>query len=122
MTSRLQVQTGGIGPLVELLGSSSRHAKKFASTAFARLSHEHEATQLAIAQAGAIVPLVGLLDGRQGGDAQQEAAGALYALAESASNRHAITASDGIGLLVALLASENHKARAHAKHAHPVHV
>ena len=45
--------------------------------ALAHLSHRHEATQSAVAEAGAIVPLVALLDGTEGVEAQEAASGAL---------------------------------------------
>lgn len=68
-----------------------------------------------IADAGAITPLVNLLSGSRGDEAQQEAAGALWALADHAVNRTAITEAGGIGPLVMLLGCENAKAREHAE-------
>jgi hypothetical protein len=68
-----------------------------------------------IAEAGAITPLVSLLSGIRGPEAQHEAAGALWALADHASNRMAITEAGGIGPLVMLLGSTNAKAREHAE-------
>ena len=68
-----------------------------------------------IASAGAITPLVNLLSGTRGAEAQQESAGALWALADCANNRVAITESGGIGPLVMLLGCENAKAREHAE-------
>jgi hypothetical protein len=86
-------------------------AKRFAATALARLSTDHEATQLAIAEAGAIAPLVLLLDGSEGTEAQTESAGALHALASNEHNRLAITECDGIGLITNVLACDNERAR-----------
>jgi hypothetical protein len=65
-------------------------------------------------QAGAIPHLVGLLDGTCG-DPAQEAAGALFSLADDNSNRLAITEAGGIGPLVELLGSRNSRARKHAE-------
>ena len=79
-----------------------------------RLSNKAPASQI-IAEAGAIGPLVDLLSGDTGGEAQEEAAGALLALAENGSNRTAITEAGGIGPLVLLLGSSNDKARQHAE-------
>ena len=70
----------------------------------ARLSTDN-ATHSAIAVAGAIQPLVMLLDGNCGPEAQEQAAGALYALADHEGNRLAITDSGGIAWLVQLLGS-----------------
>jgi vacuolar protein 8 len=68
-----------------------------------------------IAQAGAITPLVSLLSGDNGPEAQEEAAGALLALAGKSTNRVAITESGGIGPLVQLLGCDNPIARQHAE-------
>lgn len=70
-----------------------------------------------IAAAGAIGPLVGLLDGGLGPEAQEEAAGALWALAAFTLNRTSISEHHGIGPLVELLGSPNPKARGHAERA-----
>ena len=83
-----------------LLQGSGRAAKQYAAKVLARLADGHETTQAAIAEAGAIAPLVALLDGMEGAEAQQESAGALFALADHERNREAITSSDGIGPLV----------------------
>ena len=129
---------GGIQPLVAVLcDSHQRHAsKRFAAAALARLSVEHkrktrgqrardvpEEVELkpkvskaeTIAEAGAIGPLVGLLNGDKGSEAQEEAAGALVALAENEGNRMGITEAGGIGPLVLLLGCTNDKAREHAE-------
>ena len=52
---------------------------------------------------------------KEGQTAQEEAAGALKALAESATIRVAITEAGGIGPLVALLGGSNPKARENAE-------
>lgn len=109
------VAAGGIRPLVRVLEVDGNEAKTFASSALARLAKDHEATQSAIAAAGAINALVELLDGKEGSDAQEAAAGALYALAGHELNRMAITESDGIGLLVMMLGCNNPRAREHAE-------
>ena len=67
-----------------------------------------------IADEGAIAPLVDLLT-KPSRAAQEEAAGALRALAEHASIRMAITDAGGIGPLVALLGGSNPKARENAE-------
>ena len=105
------VVAGGIPPLVQLLEVVGRNTKQFAATALARLSKDHEATQLAIAKAGAIASLVALLAGNEGGEAQEAAAGAILSLADHEGNRQTITDSGGIGYLVMLLGSTNSKAR-----------
>jgi vacuolar protein 8 len=64
---------------------------------------------------GAIVPLVSLLDGKEGPEAQEAAAGALLCLADHEGARLAITEADGIGWLVMLLGCENPRARQHAE-------
>ena len=56
-----------------------------------------------------------MLAGKNGPVAQEEAAGALYALANYAGNRVAITEAGGIGPLVLLLGSSNSRAREHAE-------
>ena len=68
----------------------------------------------AIAEEGAIAPLVALL-GKDGEAAQEEAAGALRALAEESQIREAITEAGGIGPLVALLGGSNPLARENAE-------
>ena len=67
----------------------------------------------AIWNEGAIPPLVALL--ALHGDAQEEAAAALKALAEDARIREAITQAGGIGPLVALLGGNNPQARDNAE-------
>ena len=108
------VHDKGIAPLVTLLKEAGG-ANKYAAMVLARLCKEHDATQIAIAQAGAIEPLVNLLAGSEGVEAQQEAAGALFELANHANNRQGITAAGGIPGLVNLLACENPRAREHAE-------
>ena len=61
------------------------------------------------------MPLVALLEGTCGPQAQEEAAGALFALADHEGNRVAITESGGIGWLVMLLGCDNPRAREHAE-------
>ena len=130
------VKAGGINPLTALLyddeDGKPRSSQKSASAALARLAtsqeqrdpdkHAEEISKVKqyavdIAAAGAIPPLVLLLDGERGLSAQQEAAGALYALADDNGNRLAITQAGGIGPLVSLLGSSNLKARQHAEDA-----
>ena len=135
---------GGIQPLVVLLSDTHRQlpAKKYAAAALARLSadendlqdrdemRDKKVKQLGaasppskrrvtkaelIADAGAIGPLVELLNGVLGDEAQEEAAGALWALADHQGNRKAITEHGGIGPLVELLGSPNRMARSHAE-------
>lgn len=109
------VQAGGITQLTCLLEAEGHGTKRFAATALARLSHEHQATQTAIAASGAIVPLVALLDGSEGDEAQEAAAGAILALAETVANRLIITESGGIGFLVSMLGCNNPRARDRAE-------
>ena len=109
------VMTGGIIPFVALLREGRNDGKKFAASALARLAHEQDETAAEIARAGAVSPLVGLLNGDRGDAAQEEAAGALYELAANAGNRIAITDCDGIGPLVVLLGCSNPRTREHAE-------
>jgi vacuolar protein 8 len=142
LTKRAIDQAGGISPLVSLLlYDGALTSKKHAAAALARLSIEGNAnasqSQLEekakadkvlrqagklgaskaqqIAEAGAIVPLVSLLSGGRGADAQEAAAYAVWALAGDSDNRLAITESGGIGPLVLLLGCDNPKAREHAE-------
>ena len=107
--------TSGITYIVALLQTLGSKTKKFAAMALAALSKDHEVTQSAIAKAGAIGPLVSLLDGNEGPEAQEAAAGAILALADHEANRHMITESGGIGFLVMLLGCTNPKSREHAE-------
>ena len=135
------VGSDGIRPLVRVLSEEQNATKKYAARALARLSIDSTAraaadaksaaaeikaaaeaaavvertTQAAIAEAGAIEPLVRLLEGNCGPEAQEEAAGALFALAEHEGNRLRITAADGIAWLVQLLGNERAKTREHAE-------
>ena len=68
---------------------------------------KEKSTLEAVADMGAIPPLVELLKGGCGPDAQKEAAVALWALADHESNRRAITAANGVSPLVDLLDSPN---------------
>ena len=89
--------------------------KKHSAAALARLSRGQPETAAAVARLGAIGPLVELLSGLHGDEAQEESAGALVELADIESNRIAITQLGGIGPLVALLGSCNPKARHRAE-------
>ena len=109
------VVAAGIRPLVLVLDDEHHNTKKYAARALARLSKDHATTQSAVAEAGAIVPLVTLLEGKCGPEAQEEAAGALFALADHDGNRVAITESGGISWLVQLLGCDNARAREHAE-------
>ena len=109
------VATGGITPLVQLLVNGEDTGRRFAASALARLSKGRSDVAEGIAEVGAISPLVNLLGGDHGEEAQEEAAGALYALAESAGNRLEITEAGGIGPLVQLLGTQNMRAREHAE-------
>ena len=142
LTKRAIDQAGGISPLVSLLlYDGAMTSKKYAAAALARLSIEgnqnltdaqlqaaakkekalRTAGQLGpskaqqIAEAGAISPLVSLLSGGRGADAQEAAAFALWALAGDSGNRLNITESGGICPLVLLLGCDNPKAREHAE-------
>lgn len=129
-------RAGGIAPLVSLLvHDGALSAKKYAAAALARMSEgkqteqqvkaEKEAIKLGrkpamskaqqIAEAGAIIPLVNLLSGMRGDEAQEAAANALRALASDSENRLLITESGGIGPLVLLLGCNNSKAREYAE-------
>ena len=105
------VEKGGIAPLVVLLKYAEDMGKKFAAAALARLADGHQQTAADIAKAGAIPWLVGLLGGEHGTEAQEEAAGALFSLADDNGNRVAITEAGGIGPMVELLGSSNSRVR-----------
>ena len=109
------VAEGGIDPLVRSLSEQGIWTKTYASTALARMAKSHAETQSVICLAGAIKPLVGLLDGSESSEAQEEAAGALFALSDHEPSRKEITKCDGIGWLVLLLGCNNSKAREHAE-------
>ena len=109
------VSSSGIRPLVLALDDEAQQTKKYAARALACLSKGQQSTQITIAEAGAILPLVALLEGACGPEAQEEAAGALFALADYEGNRVAITGSGGIGWLVTLLGINNQRARQHAE-------
>ena len=110
------VAANGIAPLVGLIVDGDDRGKQHAAAALARLAAGGgEVISAEIARVGAISPLVELLGGACGDAAQEEAAGALYALAEEVGNRVAITDAGGIGPLVTLLSSDNSKTQQHAK-------
>ena len=109
------VGMGGIAPLVQLLNNGRDAGRQFAASALARLAHDSDNVAMAIAVAGATSPLVNLLGGSCGDKAQEEAAGALYALAANAANRLELTEAGGIGPLVQLLGTNNTRARNHAE-------
>lgn len=72
-----------------------------AATAVARMAHEHTELQAQIAAADVIAPLIRLLSGDKGTDAQASAAHALASLAGHQPNHAAILeAGDGIGPFV----------------------
>jgi hypothetical protein len=86
--------------VVGLLVDGDDLGKQHAAAAIARLATScGEAVSTDIAKAGAIEPLVQLLNGQRGDAAQEQAAGALYALAEHKSNRLEITEAGGVGPL-----------------------
>ena len=112
------VAHGGVDPLVSLLNGGDNLGKQYAAAAIARLATGNKQTPAALAPAlaiSAISPLVKLLSGECGDAAQEEAAGALYALADEVGNRVAITNAGGIGPLVTLLGSPNSMSQQHAK-------
>lgn len=109
------VEADGIEPLVMILQDGESMSQKFAAAAIARLAKNHKENAATIAKAGAIPSLVLLSGGGRGDDAQEEAAGALFELADDAGNRISITEAGGIGPLVTLLGSSNSKARRHAE-------
>ena len=125
------VDAGAIIPLVNLLKEGDNLGKAFAAAALDKLATKPDAKRNArqaaasqawvedipiqIAAAGAIVPLVEMLGGKCGDDAQEAAAGALFALADEVNNRVAITDAGGVGPLVTLLGSNNGDTQSHAK-------
>ena len=112
------VKHGGVDPLVSLLNGGDNLGKQYAAAAISRLATGNKQTPAALAPAlaiSAISPLVKLVAGDCGEAAQEEAAGALFALADEVGNRVAITDADGIGPLVTLLGSSNSASQGHAK-------
>lgn len=109
------VEAGGIDPLVEQVQTGEPMSQKFAAAAIARLAKGNQLNQTTIADAGAIPSLVQLLGGERGEPAQEEAAGALFELADDADNRISITKAKGIEPVVQLLGASNPKARRHAE-------
>ena len=100
------MSAGGITNLVSLLETEGSKCKTFAATALARLQGPRGHAE-GDRDAGAIASLVALLDGKEGLEAQEAAAGAILALAEHKANRQSITDADGIGYLVMLLGLSN---------------
>ena len=112
------VDSGGLDPLVSLLNMGDNLGKQYAAAALARLATGNKKVPAALDPAlavSAIAPLVNLLAGDCGDAAQEEAAGALFALADEVGNRVAITDAGGIGPLVTLLGSSNAMSQQHAK-------
>ena len=112
------VDARGVPCIVALLtvdGEGEDTGERYAASALSHIAGGKPGTSMPIADAGAISPLVKLLTGQKGELAQQEAAGALYALADETANRIAITDAGGIGPLVLLLGSTNARAREHAE-------
>lgn len=98
-------ESGGIGPLVVLLGCSNAKARGHAIGALSRLSIENANRVLIIKQ------LVSMLSD-QGAGAQEQAAAALANLArDSADNRVSIVDAGGIAPLLALLDSDSSTAK-----------
>jgi vacuolar protein 8 len=97
--------------------SPSPDKKSVTSTPIAPIAPPRATIEKAneIAAAGAIPPLVSLLNGTMGSEAQEEAGGALVALAQTEKCRILITESGGIAPLVLLLGSSNQVSRGHAE-------
>ena len=95
----------GAGVLVAILsgGPESKAAANAAAALLNLAAGNDDERRAAIIAAGAIAPLVALLDGSEGAEAQEAAAGAILALAETVANRLIITEAGGIGFLVSML-------------------
>ena len=111
------VDARGVTPLVYLLNGGDDTAKRWAAAALGNLAQgrTEQGYPAQIAKVGAISPLVSLVAGEHGEEAQQEGAWALFALADHAANRIAIAEAGGIGPLVLLLGSSNATSREHAE-------
>ena len=112
------VELGVLEPLVTLLNKGDNLGKQHASAALARLATGSKKTPAALDPSRAIAaikPLVTLLDGTCGDGAQEEAAGALFALADELGNRVAIANAGGIQPIVTLLGSSNPMSQNYAK-------
>ena len=103
-------KAGGIPPLIALLEATRRCTATWRGAVGARVERgqpeEHR-------RAGGIVPLVDLLKHGALG-AQETAAGALSALAETPENRVTIASSGGISLLIALFDGGSEEAKEQA--------
>lgn len=105
------VRAGAIPVLIRLLQQDTAEVQEVAESALQALAETN--SQVEIAQAGAIVPLVALLkDVRPG--VREEAAGALVILALNADNQVAIAQVGAIPLLVELLHDEAPEVREQA--------
>ena len=112
-------EVGAVSALIEWLEDSALGPPERAAQALATMAQGNPDTQMAIAEEGAISPLIALLDlGReptkgaeaieQAHQAQRWAAAAIAALAEgSSANQVAVAEADGIHPLVELLKREN---------------
>ena len=104
-----------IRPLVGHLSVRSTVAQMKAAESLAILAARSAANRAAIAVAGAIVPLVGLLgDGRNVSTSQVHAAAGLCDLARASENKSAIVTAGGVAPLVRMLASSHPGAQSHA--------
>ena len=98
------LEEGGVRPLVNFLVSPDQTVRTQAAAALARLATKWGKTQLAITKAGAIVPLIDMLDADTNVAAAQEwAAATLAELALLKKVRDTIVLNGGVSLLVALL-------------------
>ena len=104
-----------VRPLVALLQVRNANAQMKAAQALVMLSSRSAANRIAIAEAGAIPPLVQLLgDGRNATTPQVRAAAVLSDLSRSGENKQLIVNATGVQPLVKMLTSANNEAQLHA--------
>ena len=98
-------ESGGIAPLVAMLGSSAHEMQANAAGALANLARNHPINQLSIAKTGAVGPLCTLV--REGSaETKDESAMALWSISiDNAPNKDTIAKLGGIDPLVGLLVS-----------------
>ena len=108
-------EKGGDQTTIAKIKAAEREKK---AAAEAKLGEERAKSVIrakAVAAAGAIPPLVGLMRGECGLEAQKEAVRALYALADDEQNRRSIAEGGGIDPLMDLLHSPDQVMRKHAE-------
>ena len=100
----LNGRLGGVGPLVGMLTAEGERAPQLSAMVLLRLAEGNTKVAHAIAQAGAVRPLVKLLTGSNA-ETQQVAAATLAAIACVSKNRDRIANAGGIAPLIGAITS-----------------